>query len=79
MKNFKQAVFIFLLYIVCYYTRQFLEPKLMGDKLGISPVMMLASIYVGMLLFGIVGVFTGPVAYVLIKEIAGIILMQLEK
>ena len=77
LKNFKMAIFIFILYLVCYYTRQFMEPKLMGNKLGISPVMMLASIYIGMLLFGIVGVFTGPVAYVLIKEISGILIKNL--
>lgn len=77
MRKFRQAVYIFVIYIICYYMRQFLEPKLMGNSLGISPVMMLATIYAGMLMFGITGVFTGPVAYVLIKEISGIIIKNL--
>ena len=77
MRNIKKAAFIFVLYLVCYYVRQFLEPKLMGDKFGISPVIMLLSIYAGLKLFGIMGVFLGPIALILSKELSAMIIKNL--
>lgn len=73
LRNYKTAIFLFVIYLICYYTRQFLEPKLMGNKMGVSPLMMLFAIYVGLKLFGVIGVFTGPIALILIKEIAEIL------
>lgn len=70
MGRYKSAAAIMAIYIICYYTREFLEPRLMGHKLGISPIIMLVSLYVGLLIFGILGVITGPIAAILIKEIS---------
>ena len=70
MGNYKMAAGIFLLYVVCYYTRQFLEPKLMSNRLGVSPALMLITLYLGFVLFGISGVIMGPVGGILIKEIS---------
>lgn len=69
MGDYTNAIIIFIIYNICYYTREFLEPRLMGNKLGISPILMLISLYVGVSLFGIPGLITGPVAYIIIKEI----------
>ena len=77
MRDYKGAIGIFAIYTVCYYTRQFLEPKLMGNSLGVSPIMMLISLYLGLVLFGISGVITGPIAAMLIKEICGRIIKNL--
>lgn len=68
---------IMILYLICYYTRQFLEPKLMGVKFGMSPTVMLITIYAGLKLFGVMGVFTGPVALILIREISDIVIKNL--
>ena len=77
MHRLKQASMIMILYLICYYTRQFLEPKLMGDKFGMSPTVMLITIYAGLKLFGVMGVFTGPVALILIREISDIVIKKL--
>lgn len=77
LKNYKGALCIFAIYTVCYYVRQFLEPKLMGNSLGVSPIMMLISLYLGLVLFGISGVITGPIAAMLIKEICDRIIKNL--
>ena len=77
MKEYKQALGIFAIYTVCYYVRQFMEPKLMGNSLGVSPIMMLISLYLGLVLFGISGVITGPIGAMLIKEISGRIIKNL--
>lgn len=75
--KYQRAVMIFGIYILCYYIRQFLEPRLMGTRMGISPVIMMLSLYAGLILFGISGVITGPIAAVLIKEISGQIIKNL--
>ena len=70
MGKYKMAAGIFLIYFICYYMRQFLEPKLMGNRLGISPALMLITLYLGLVLFGISGVITGPIGGILVKEIS---------
>ncbi len=63
------AAVIFTGYCLCYVVREFLEPKLMGGSLGISPLVMLITMYVGVLLFGITGFVLGPAFFIVICEI----------
>ena len=37
------------------------EPKILGDQTGLSPLLSLASVYVGMKLYGVAGMILGPV------------------
>lgn len=67
--NYLNALVLLGIYIICYFSREYLEPKLMGRDLGIHPLFMLMSAYVGLVLFGIAGVITGPIALMLLKEI----------
>lgn len=39
----------------------------MGDRIGLSPLENLIAMYVGMQLFGLLGLFYGPIGYLLIK------------
>ena len=77
MGRYSLALSLLVIYILCYYLRQFLEPRLMGAELGISPVIMLISFYVGLKLFGILGVITGPIAAIMIKEISLLMIKKL--
>lgn len=61
----KNAVIFLITLLVCQVVRQFLEPKLIGEKVGISPFFILLSVYFGLQLFGVIGVVTGPMALVL--------------
>ena len=36
------------------------EPKILGDQTGLSPILSLVGIYVGMLLGGVLGMIVGP-------------------
>lgn len=63
------AVFLLIIYLLCQLIREFLEPKLLGNKIGLSSVYTLCSVYAGVKLFGICGVFLGPIALVLIRTI----------
>ena len=45
--------------IVLY--RRIMEPKIVGDQTGLSPILSLVSIYVGMRLGGVLGMILGPI------------------
>ena len=46
-----------------------MEPRLIGNKIGLSPVWILFSIYAGVKLFGVGGIVKGPLALIVIFEI----------
>lgn len=51
--------------------RRVMEPKFVGDQTGLSPLMSLASIYVGMKLAGVLGMVFGPVVVLVALNLAG--------
>lgn len=53
----------------CQFVREYLEPKLLGGKIGIRPVFSLMAIFIGYELFGIAGIFLGPIGLVLIRAV----------
>lgn len=57
------------LFFLTYITREFLEPRLIGAKLGIYPFVMVVVVYVGLYLYGTAGVVLGPVTLLLVQEI----------
>lgn len=57
------------LYGICALTRELLEPKLIGKKIGIAPICILFSVYAGVKLFGVGGIVKGPLALIVIVEI----------
>ena len=63
-----QAVVCFVLYAVCALAREFLEPRLIGDKVGVWPVGILFAVFAGVKLFGLAGIIKGPLALVIICE-----------
>lgn len=69
MGEYMKAAILFVIFIICYLTREFLEPRLMGQKIGMTPIATLVSIYVGYQLFGFLGMIAGPLVYVMIREI----------
>ena len=64
----KAAVCV-IIYIVCALLREFLEPKLIGQKVGVYPVAILIAVYAGLKLFGLWGIVKGPIGLVLIMQI----------
>lgn len=60
---------LIVLYLVCYFLREIMEAKMMGDKVGLSPLETLISMYVGLKLFGIPGFLLGPVGVLLICDL----------
>jgi len=55
---------LLLLFIVITVFRRIVEPKVLGDAVGISALAALISLYVGYELVGVIGVFLGPIAVI---------------
>lgn len=66
---YTKAAICVILYVVCALTREFLEPKLIGEKMGVFPVAILFSVYAGVKLFGVFGIVKGPLALITIYEV----------
>ncbi len=67
-KVFAGAVLL-TLYGICQFLREYLEPKLLGGRMGISPIYSLMAVTIGYELFGIPGLFLGPFGLVLIRSL----------
>lgn len=68
-KKFKLAAGYIALFVLTYIVREFLEPRLIGEKLGIYPVVMVIVVYAGLYLYGTAGVILGPLTLLIVKEI----------
>ncbi len=66
MGNPKLGISLLVLYVTISLIRQFLEPKIVGDNIGLHPLATLMSLYIGMRLGGIVGLIAGPVILVIL-------------
>ncbi|HIW57188.1 MAG TPA: sporulation integral membrane protein YtvI [Firmicutes bacterium] len=51
-----------LLYLIVTVVRQFIEPKIVGDQLGLPPIVTLISIYLGFVWFGLDGAIIFPIS-----------------
>jgi sporulation integral membrane protein YtvI len=66
--NAKLGIGLLILYAAISLIRQLVEPKIVGDSLGIHPLATLASIYVGIKLIGLGGIFVGPIIALSLKS-----------
>ena len=64
-----KAIVCIVLYGLCALIREMLEPRLIGDKVGIWPIGILFSVFAGVHLFGVAGVIKGPLSLLIICEI----------
>ncbi len=46
-----------------------MEAKIMGGKVGLTPLETLVAMYVGLQLFGILGFILGPIGLLIIEDI----------
>jgi len=67
--NIPFAVGLVVLYLVIIIVRNILEPKLVGNQIGLHPLVMLMCMYVGLKIFGIIGIFVLPVAVVILNHL----------
>lgn len=64
--NITQGLQLLAIYGVVTVYRNIAEPKVVGDKTGLSPTLSLITIYIGMRVAGVVGMILGPVLTIVI-------------
>lgn len=70
------GISIISLWIIMCIVRQFLEPKLVSNKIGIHPIFTLIAMYTGFKLIGVMGMLIGPIALIIIKSIFSTLIEQ---
>lgn len=66
--DYLYAVFLVIIYLVCLLLKQLLQPKIMGDSVGISPLYALFFMFIGYRINGIIGMIVGiPVGMILLS------------
>jgi predicted PurR-regulated permease PerM len=69
MKQYIIAFGLILLYVLIAFIRQIMEMKFMSSKLKLHPLYIMVSLYIGIKLFGLIGLFIGPIYVIIAKEI----------
>lgn len=67
--NYVSMAILIVMYLLCLVVREGLEPKLLGNRIGIPPLYTLMAVYVGVELFGLWGVILGPFGLVIIRAV----------
>ena len=66
--NYFRLVGLFVIYLSCQLLRQILQPKMVGDSIGLSPLTTLVFLYVGYRFGGMLGMIIGiPIGMVVIN------------
>ena len=60
LANYGEAAALMAVWGVIVLFRRFAEPKILGDQTGLSPILSLVGIYVGMKIGGVLGMVVGP-------------------
>ncbi|NLL00902.1 MAG: sporulation integral membrane protein YtvI [Clostridiales bacterium] len=67
--NTKIGIGMFILYIIITAVRQAVEPKIVGQQIGLHPIITLILMYVGAQLMGVLGLLLLPVIATIIKTL----------
>ena len=59
---------LIILYVLITVIRNFIEPKIIGKKIGVSPLFTLVAIFVGLRIAGIIGMFILPVVLIVVID-----------
>lgn len=64
-----RALILICMYIVITVVRQILEPKVIGDHVGMLPILTLFCMWIGLKLLGFGGMFLVPITVVVLKNL----------
>lgn len=65
--NIGMGIGLLVLYAVVTVIRQIVEPKLVAGQLGLPPFVTLIAMYLGLKIFGVLGVFILPIIAIMVK------------
>ncbi len=64
--NMSRGVSLLLIYVIITVIRNLIEPKIIGERIGLNPLFMLIIIFVGLRLAGIAGMIILPIALIVV-------------
>ena len=64
--NYKTGLGMLLLFIIITVVRNFFEPKIIGDKIGLNPIFTLLAMFLGLKLAGIIGMLILPISLLVV-------------
>jgi sporulation integral membrane protein YtvI len=67
--DIRMGVATIIMYLVILVVRQIVEPKVVGQQIGVHPLLTLLAMYTGLRLIGFAGLILGPIAFILIRNI----------
>ena len=67
--DLKLSLGLLIIYVVITIIRNIVEPKIVGGQLGLHPIVTLSSMFVGVQLFGVIGLFGFPIALSLLRHL----------
>ena len=70
-RDYSTAIEMMVIWGIIAMFRRVMEPKFVGDQTGLSPILSLVSIYVGMRLAGVLGMIFGPILLLVLLNLAG--------
>lgn len=65
----KLGVGLLILYLIVTIIRNIIEPKIVGKQIGLHPVLMLLCMYLGVKLFGFLGLFIMPFLILILQNL----------
>lgn len=74
--NIPLGIGLLILLVVIMIFRRLIEPKIIGDAVGIHPLAALASMYIGFQLIGVIGLILGPVVVIVYLALRRVGLLQ---
>lgn len=58
-----------VLYVIMICVTQYAQPKIVGKSIGLNPLVTLLAMYVGLKIFGVIGLILFPVAIIVLKAL----------
>jgi sporulation integral membrane protein YtvI len=66
--NYIRAIGFVVIYLICQIVKQVLQPKMVGDSIGMHPLLALLSMFIGYRLYGVLGMIIFiPIGMVLVN------------
>lgn len=66
--HYIMAVVLFALYLICQAVRQFLQPKMVADSIGLTPLATIFYMFIGYRFLGVIGMIIGiPIGMIFVS------------
>ena len=67
--RFAFGIGMLIVYVIITIIRQIIEPKIVGDQVGLPPVVTLMAMFLGVRFMGVFGLFAFPITLVILKNL----------